>query len=865
MSIVSGRLSKNLGIGLRIGGGFAVTLVLTLAVVLVGLTALDRVDAQVSRANASSTLLDHFKTVQEAAWLFERTRGNSGKEDVNKKSTEFQQLLASYKDKHTEDRDFLQGIEKKFNKYVENFDAYADAFREEQRLTESIALAATGLVQTAELMVQDATDRYQKSTQRQSQINAGAQEQQNLMDAATEIKLQTVEIQRDTRTFIAGGDEEALGRVRSNLSALVMASVTLMGQAKGGDEQALIQDLMKNSSTGNKAFNNWVKLRQEQGAYGPDVQAAEGEMFAAIDAIRDTADKFLEIQRSKTDKLIAEAEAVRKEQTFSRILYESANALIQRASNSRIGVQAFLLAPNSESSATHTSLVRKDLEAIEKLAQSISQDLNASDIESAFDLTTILEVVEGYRASFSELEKSVAFKARQALNLKDMAQEMQHLTASFLQQQQVAMDETRSGSQLFLQVGGGVALILGVLLSILITNTIRRPIAQMTDAMSRLAGNDLKIEVPAQNRNDEIGGMAKAVQIFKDNAINMRRLEREQQQAEAEASAARRRLMLDLADSVDARVKSVVEVISESATQLRSEAGQMSDNANGTNEKSAMAATLIEQTSANVQTVASATEELSASSNEIGRQVVSAANEAERVANEANRTRDVVHGLSNSAQRIGEVVQLIDEIAAQTNLLALNATIEAARAGDAGKGFAVVANEVKALAGQTTKATDEISEHISRLQSSVGNTIQAISQIVDSVSGVHSNSLAITAAIEEQGAAIREVTRNTQEASRGTREVNSHIADVSEFARNTAERARNVQRVTAKMADNTEDLDKAVQEFLAEIRGSNTLRSQSEADEGTHDKAAKDAGGENKNASDVEMDVSATALGEAAE
>jgi methyl-accepting chemotaxis protein len=367
--------------------------------------------------------------------------------------------------------------------------------------------------------------------------------------------------------------------------------------------------------------------------------------------------------------------------------------------------------------------------------------------------------------------------------------------------------------------GGGVVVIL--LISMLVYSlgkTVTRPIKVMTDAMASLAAGDTDAEVPDRRRRDEIGGMAGAVQIFKDNAIDKIRLEQEQAEAHQRVEEEKRQAMLGMADRFELQVKEVVDGVSSSATEMQATAQQMSSTAEETSRQSASVATASDQATANVETVAATAEELSASIAEIGRQVMQSAKIAQNAVDETEATNDTVKGLAEAAGRIGEVVTLINDIAGQTNLLALNATIEAARAGEAGKGFAVVAQEVKNLANQTAKATEEISSQIGAVQDETDSAVGAIGRIRSIIGEVNDIATTISSAVEEQGVSTQEIARNVQQAARGTQDVNANIENVRKAAGETGSAAGQVLDASQEMARQAEGLRSEVDRFLQEIR-----------------------------------------------
>ncbi len=367
---------------------------------------------------------------------------------------------------------------------------------------------------------------------------------------------------------------------------------------------------------------------------------------------------------------------------------------------------------------------------------------------------------------------------------------------------------------LMLSVGGFVV---GLGLAWMIGTGIARPVVAMTEAMRRLAGGDKSIEVPARGRKDEIGAMADAVEVFKQNAIEMDRLAAEQRK-EQQRKEERQKTIDGYIASFESQVAGILGTLASAATEMNQTAESMSATAEETSRQSSAVAAASEEATTNVQTVASAAEELSASVAEISRQVAQSTEISGQAVEEVSRTNATVKGLAEAAQKIGDVVQLINDIASQTNLLALNATIEAARAGEAGKGFAVVASEVKSLANQTAKATEEIGAQIGAIQNATGGAVQAIEGIGGTIAKVSEIATTIASAVEEQGAATQEIARNVQQAAAGTTEVSSNIAGVSEAAQQTGAASAQVLATAGDLAKQSEVLKAEVDDFLAKVR-----------------------------------------------
>ncbi|MGE0415270.1 MAG: methyl-accepting chemotaxis protein [Acetobacteraceae bacterium] len=381
----------------------------------------------------------------------------------------------------------------------------------------------------------------------------------------------------------------------------------------------------------------------------------------------------------------------------------------------------------------------------------------------------------------------------------------------------VAIHDTILFEEWFTSVLVGCGLIVGGLMAFLIGGTIAKPVVQMREAMNRLAQGDTSVTVPCTERGDEIGWMAHAMQVFKDNRIAADRLAAEQE-ADRAGRDQRVQRVAKLTSRFEEQVGDLVGTVSAAATELRSTAQSMTSVVDETTRRAGAVTAAAGVASTNVQNVASAAEELASSIGEISRQVAQSATIAGRAVEDARRTDGVVRALADGAQKIGEVVGMISDIAGQTNLLALNATIEAARAGDAGKGFAVVASEVKSLATQTAKATDDIARQITQIQGATRDAVESIQAIGTTIGEISEIAAAIAAAVEEQGAATQEIARNVQEAAAGADDVTANIGGVSAGANSTGESALNVLQAADELSRKSEQLNQEVGQFLADMK-----------------------------------------------
>ena len=447
-------------------------------------------------------------------------------------------------------------------------------------------------------------------------------------------------------------------------------------------------------------------------------------------------------------------------------------------------------------------------EAFEKLKVSVAgyikQSKNAIEMADG-DAGSALLFIKGAERHFSDIERLTDDLILQSSDSKDREIARSGLR---LEQQQLLL----SGILV-------VVALMGIVVSFLIGRNIARPVVALSSAMRELAIGNFAVQLPGLDRKDEVGQMARGVEEFKVQAIaKAERDTAEREQKNSELAIARRNELHSLADNFETTVGNIIENVGAASHELEESAVILTKSSAATQDLSNVVAAASEETSSNVQSVASATEEMAASVNEIGRQVQDSNRIASEAVDQAQKTDERIAKLSLAANRIGDVTKLITTIAEQTNLLALNATIEAARAGDAGRGFAVVAQEVKALASQTAKATNEISTQIAEMQSATQESVLAIKEISGTIGRVSDIASSIAAAIEEQGAATQEIARNVQQAAIGTTQVATSIADVNRGAGDTGSASSQVLSSAQMLSNENKRLKAEVVKFLATVR-----------------------------------------------
>lgn len=611
------------------------------------------------------------------------------------------------------------------------------------------------------------------------------------------IELDFSEFEKNVMDFVDVASEEPLEKARENKQVLIADLRHAKDVIVEPELQAKVRDIEEKTDLYFRDFEKLVELEHEVHRKIDNVLLPGGE--------RITHD---------LDMLMEEGAA---EGNSDVIIL--ASAAREHALKAQMGVEGYIAerdpamaqAVENELAYLHDAMsgLRGNIHTDEERASFADLDKTVTAYAAAFDVVH-KDLVEIYTLAQHEM-------AEAAEEVFKSAEEIKHHATEKEKEVREDVDSLMASSKFINIVTSITGLSLGIVLAWFLGNGIAGKIISITASMRQVADGNLTVDVPHTDQSDEVGAMAKALLVFKENATEAERL-RGEQALEQEAKEKRAAEIETLVADFDAASAEMLATFSSAATQLKSTSTSMSETAESTLEQSAGVAAGAEQASANVQTMAASAEEMSSSVQEITEQTSAASKTASDAVGQASESTEAVRSLAQDANEIGEVVSLIQDIAEQTNLLALNATIEAARAGDAGKGFAVVASEVKNLATQTARATDEISTKISGIQTSTTETVARIEEVTQVISTISEAASGIATAAEEQGVVTQEIARSAQEAARGTEEVTTNIQSVSQGASATGSASAQVQQLAVDLSKKADELEAKVKEFLRDVK-----------------------------------------------
>ena len=796
-------------IGTRIALGFAAVLLMTVGVAFVGWNSLRTYAGRVDLAAHTAELDARLKTVriEEARFVTERD---------SKAADNVPGMLDRLRDEAQGTRSALEdaGSVRLVDEILAGIAGYRSAFanfvaqdQEARARTQSMETRAQALREIAEKIGKQQSDRYDQNMVSLKDAEHAVRQSRDTSDRADRLIEMVLEARRLQSDFAHTRNPATMAAAGEAIAALLANAEAIEKDLLGTNDEELAQRIVTIAGAYRMVFDQ----ARAEGAGEPASGRIQALDRHALE-IQNLAHEMQENQAMVSSALQEAANFAQSEVNEAVQLRGIAMRLIQGAQSAMLGQRDFVLMNGEEARGRVHGAVK------ETLALATQAGAVLVDSEGRALIAAITEAAQAFDREFAALVSTSESQRAASRTMAKAAGDVSEQVARLVSIQRDDRENGRSGAELIIIIGAAVALVLGVLMAWIIDRAITHPMHAMTKAMGRLAEGDLTVDIPGGNRKDELRAMAEALGVFKENALEMQRMEGEREEMRRQIDADRRRTMNEFANGFEQAVSGVVQSLTESAGNLGRDAQEMSSDAALTTAKSSAVAAASEQASSNVQTVAAAAEELSSSIAEISRQLNSSSEVAVGAAAKATETNGIVEGLAEAAQRIGQVVDLIGEIAEQTNLLALNATIEAARAGEAGKGFAVVATEVKNLAGQTAKATEEISSQVAQMQAATGGAVGAIRTISDAVGTISSTVTEIARAMEQQGLATREIAQNVNQAAEGTQEVMHHIAEVTNAATKTGGAADAVLDASRTLTRQAEHLRSEVQGFLNKVR-----------------------------------------------
>ncbi|MBO6894226.1 MAG: HAMP domain-containing protein [Roseibium sp.] len=632
------------------------------------------------------------------------------------------------------------------------------------------------------------------------------------------IRITVSVLAQEAATFAANPD----ATLAKNLSNRVKA---LDKDAKGVRRTVKTKTIKSNVKKLTKTAKKFEKLLKAHVKSGPADGFWATELKPVVEDLTNLASAIANDAKKPIDELTNELRSFEKASADIALLSNYTQSIARNVLGVRAAYSDYLNTP-SETAAESFDLYLagakselENLDSVRKSAAKNSKDKVLNDLLGG-PLKTLVSVgtdaLPKLDQAFAEVKTSMgALRAsEEAFNVAAADMTEQAASVSTEAGETAVSGAGAAQTQIFVTLA--LALVLGISFVVLLSGAIIRPIGSLTAAMQRLKDGDTDLDLPAARRRDEIGHMAKAVATFAEREDERLRLE-EQTRADQEQVRRRQETVDVLVSEFRQDIETALATVTGNMQQLDQTAELLSGIALTTSGKSEDVANASSQASGNVQTIAAATEELSASVQEVGRQVNDTLTQVDTATTATRTSNDQVKGLSAAAERIGAVVQLIQDIAEQTNLLALNATIEAARAGEAGKGFAVVASEVKSLAGQTAKATDEISSQVAEIQSSTDAAVQAISGIMNMMEEVNETAAAMAASVEQQAAATSEITTGVSQAASQTSSVSETIGDLSKGSSETSQSAREMEEITGNATQQLSDVTTRIDRFLQEV------------------------------------------------
>ncbi|WP_162901243.1 HAMP domain-containing methyl-accepting chemotaxis protein [Breoghania sp. L-A4] len=795
----------NLPFGAKIGGGFALVVALSVILGLSGTFAIMTLNERMGLTARTTGIITQLQKVSASREVFLKSRDAAAAVTVQDNVDALQRQLGDMRDMAqtqevqsllTSAMGSVDGLKSNFVDVTGNLEQQAEQLAALLAASTRLEGAAKSINTAVEAEREASSTQLLENTSLLTKADALGREITQLLDDAKSIQSR----------FAASTSGPELVETIALAKTLADATGALAADALNDTQRGEIDGVASQAAA--------LAAKLEELATTTDFM----KLFGLRSAVKDLAAAAVEqvgAQRARTyaiaDDIRATTRALGAQQASISKLASDSVAFINQTLDAKSETFAYL----GDLQGHEAERVAAAIDALSVSANTLKSDGKA--IESLAEATNSIDgVIADYRQVFDGMVATRQALAEKQLALDKLSGAVSTGISSIAATEGAAAAAAGDAALLRIAVVLIAAISLSCAIAFFLARAISRPVRALTATMERLAQGDTELEIAGTQRGDEIGGMSRAVQVFRDNAIDRRRLA-ENQQREQDAEAARQTRVTTLITGFRSTIQDLLSSVSGSVSDMEKTAGTLSEIATQAAAQTSEAADASELANANVQTVASAAEELSSSIQEISRQVGQTTEIVSTATTGAKETNAKVSSLAAAANKIGEVISLIQDIAEQTNLLALNATIEAARAGEMGKGFAVVASEVKVLATQTSRATEEIGAQVAAIQASTSDAVDAIGAITATMDEVNQYTGAIAAAVEQQGAATGEISRSVQDATRGTTSVSQNMKTLADAVAQTSSSVTTVHSATTDVSRKTEDLRSEIDRFLREV------------------------------------------------